>query len=105
MGSMSIGHWLIVLAIVLLLFGGNKLADAGKGLGEGIKNFKKGLRDDDEPAAKKPAETDPNRQLTGKKKKVIQVEVDEDADEEEVAAKVAKARKDKPRQDDEHEEA
>jgi sec-independent protein translocase protein TatA len=47
MGSMSIVHWLIVLTIVLLLFGGGKLGELGKGMGEGIKNFKKGLADDD----------------------------------------------------------
>jgi sec-independent protein translocase protein TatA len=47
MGSMSIVHWLILLTIVLLFFGGGKLGDLGKGMGEGIKNFKKGLTDDE----------------------------------------------------------
>ena len=49
MGSMSLFHWLIVLVVVMLLFGAGRLSEVGKGLGEGIKNFKKGLRDDDEP--------------------------------------------------------
>lgn len=40
---------LIILAICLLLFGAGRLADMGKGLGEGIRNFKKGLKDDDKP--------------------------------------------------------
>jgi sec-independent protein translocase protein TatA len=31
----------------LLLFGGNRLADLGKGLGSGLRNFKRGLADDD----------------------------------------------------------
>jgi len=45
---MSVGPWqvLIILLVVMLLFGGNRLGDIGKGLGEGIKNFKKGIADD-----------------------------------------------------------
>jgi sec-independent protein translocase protein TatA len=55
MGSLSPIHWLVVLVIVLLLFGAGRLADIGKGLGEGIKNFKKGLNDDpSEPEKKDP---------------------------------------------------
>jgi sec-independent protein translocase protein TatA len=52
---MSISHWLLVALVVLLLFGGSRLGDIGKGLGEGIKNFKKGLTDDDKPDAAPPA--------------------------------------------------
>jgi sec-independent protein translocase protein TatA len=37
---------LIILGIALLLFGAGRLADIGKGLGEGIRNFKKGIKDD-----------------------------------------------------------
>ena len=36
---------LILLAIALLIFGPSKLADLGKGLGEGIKNFKSSMKD------------------------------------------------------------
>lgn len=44
---------LIVLAIVLILFGSTKIPQLAKGLGEGIREFKKGVRDsgDDEPPA------------------------------------------------------
>ena len=48
----AIGPWQLVLIVIviLLLFGASRLADIGKGLGEGIRNFKKGLNDgDDEP--------------------------------------------------------
>lgn len=48
MGSMSPIHWLVVLGIAVLFFGGSRLSSVGKGLGEGIKNFKKGLADDPE---------------------------------------------------------
>jgi sec-independent protein translocase protein TatA len=43
---------LVILVIALLLFGAGRIADIGKGLGEGIKNFKKGIRDDDEAEGK-----------------------------------------------------
>ncbi|MDY6057131.1 MAG: twin-arginine translocase TatA/TatE family subunit [Campylobacter lanienae] len=46
MGSMSISHWLIVLAIVVLLFGAKKIPELAKGMGKGIKSFKKEMEDD-----------------------------------------------------------
>jgi sec-independent protein translocase protein TatA len=46
MGSLSPVHWLIVIVVVLLLFGPSRLAGIGKGLGEGIRSFKKSLSDD-----------------------------------------------------------
>lgn len=39
----------IILLIVLLLFGGKKIPELMKGLGSGIKEFKKAAKDDDEP--------------------------------------------------------
>ena len=50
MGRLSITELLLILGVALLLFGAGRIADIGKGLGEGIKNFKKGLKDDDDPA-------------------------------------------------------
>ncbi|MBS6151843.1 MAG: twin-arginine translocase TatA/TatE family subunit [Campylobacter gracilis] len=49
MGSMSIGHWLIVLIVVVLMFGAKKIPELAKGLGQGIKTFKKEMEEDDEP--------------------------------------------------------
>ena len=43
MGELSPIHWLIVLAVILLLFGGRKIPELAKGLGEGIRNFKEGM--------------------------------------------------------------
>lgn len=48
MGSFSTSHWLIVLAIVVLLFGAKKIPDLAKGLGQGIRNFKKEMKEDDD---------------------------------------------------------
>lgn len=43
MGEFSIFHWLVVLAIVLILFGGRRIPEVMRGLGEGIRNFKEGM--------------------------------------------------------------
>ncbi|TKS55102.1 Sec-independent protein translocase subunit TatA [Luteimonas yindakuii] len=51
MGSFSIWHWIIVALVVLLVFGTRKLRGAGRDLGEAIKGFKQGMRDDDTPSA------------------------------------------------------
>jgi sec-independent protein translocase protein TatA len=46
MGSLSVWHWVLVLIVALLVFGPSRLGQVGKSLGEGIRNFKKGLEDD-----------------------------------------------------------
>jgi len=43
MGEFSPIHWMIVLGIILLLFGGRKIPELARGLGEGIRNFKEGM--------------------------------------------------------------
>jgi sec-independent protein translocase protein TatA len=43
MGSFSIWHWLIVLAIVVLVFGTKRLRSAGSDLGSAVKNFKSSM--------------------------------------------------------------
>jgi sec-independent protein translocase protein TatA len=47
MGELQPTHLLLVLLVVLVLFGGSRLSQLGKGLGEGIRNFKKSLSDDE----------------------------------------------------------
>jgi sec-independent protein translocase protein TatA len=65
MGSLSPIHWLIVIVIVLLVFGPGRLAGVGKGLGEGIRQFKKGLNE--EPEGDEKAAAAPKPQITEKK--------------------------------------
>jgi sec-independent protein translocase protein TatA len=50
MGSFSIWHWLIVLAVVLLLFGRGKIPELMGDVAKGIKNFKSGMSDDEDTA-------------------------------------------------------
>ncbi len=44
---------IVVLIVALLVFGPGRLSELGKGLGEGIRNFKSGLRDGEAEAEKK----------------------------------------------------
>jgi sec-independent protein translocase protein TatA len=61
MGNIGPGELLIIGLIALLLFGAGRIADIGKGLGQGIANFKKGLREADEDEPKK-AEKSPAKE-------------------------------------------
>jgi sec-independent protein translocase protein TatA len=62
MGEFSVFHWLIVLAIVLIFFGGRRIPEVMRGLGEGIRSFKEGMSGAAQqppqppPPAEKPAE-------------------------------------------------
>jgi twin arginine-targeting protein translocase, TatA/E family len=56
MGSFSIWHWIIVLVVVLLLFGRGKIPELMGDVAKGIKSFKKGMSDDDQPQATKTVE-------------------------------------------------
>lgn len=54
MGSMSLVHWLVVLAIVLVLFGAGKLPRVMGDFAKGIKAFKSGMAEEDPPAPNPP---------------------------------------------------
>lgn len=58
MGRFSPGELLLIALIFLLLFGAGRLSDIGKGLADGIRNFKRGIKEDDEdkPAPKQMGE-------------------------------------------------
>jgi len=53
MGTFSIGHWLVILAVVVLLFGAKKIPELAKGFGQGIKDFKKAVKDDEAATVEK----------------------------------------------------
>ena len=48
MFRLGVPELLVVALLVLFLFGGKKLPEMGKGIGEGIKNFKKSIKGDEE---------------------------------------------------------
>ena len=52
MGRIGWMELIVILAIVVLLFGARKLPDIGKGIGEGIRNFKDALRSGQDDAKK-----------------------------------------------------
>ena len=64
MGTWGIGHWVILLVIVLVIFGTKKLRNIGADLGGAVRGFKDGVRDS---SAEKTAEPGtPAPQVTGK---------------------------------------
>ncbi|HEU5335202.1 MAG TPA: twin-arginine translocase TatA/TatE family subunit [Terriglobales bacterium] len=52
-GKIGLPELLLLVAIALLIFGPSKLADLGKGLGEGIRNFKSSVREGEQGQEKK----------------------------------------------------
>ena len=68
MGEFSIFHWLIVLAIVLIFFGGRRIPEVMKGLGEGIRSFKDGMSGTSTPPPAPPQAEPPAEKPTEEKK-------------------------------------
>jgi len=60
MGSIGWTEILVIALIAVVLFGGWRLADAGRGLGEAIRNFREGMRGDSD-SGKSNGGTDANR--------------------------------------------
>jgi sec-independent protein translocase protein TatA len=59
MEALSIPHLLIILVIVLIFFGGRRIPDVMKGLGEGIRSFKDGMRGDQQGQSNPPVNPPP----------------------------------------------
>ena len=60
MGSLSIWHWIIVLGVVAVLFGGRgKISSVMGDFAKGIKAFKAGMKEDDEAVTPPPAQVTP----------------------------------------------
>ena len=57
-GKLGVPELIVILIIALIIFGPSKLADLGKGLGEGIRNFK-GAMKDGEQGSSNPTDTTP----------------------------------------------
>jgi sec-independent protein translocase protein TatA len=61
MGSMGWTEILVIALIAVVLFGGRRLADAGKGLGEAIRNFREGMRGSSTDSSKSNQDDDATR--------------------------------------------
>ena len=59
MGTWGIGHWVILLIIVLVIFGTKKLRNIGADLGGAVKGFKDGMKPEDDKSAQAKAELPP----------------------------------------------
>lgn len=55
--ALSAAHVVIVVVALLLLFGGKKIPELMSGIGKGMKDFKKAIKEDDEPSSSTPVET------------------------------------------------
>jgi sec-independent protein translocase protein TatA len=62
-------HLILILLVVVLLFGGRKIPELMKGIGEGMREFKKASRLDDEPAKKEPEVKDKDTDIKVSEKK------------------------------------
>ena len=63
MGSMSIMHWMIVIAVVVLLFGRGKISGLMGDVAEGIKSFKRGMQEEEPIPATVPSPESRERAL------------------------------------------
>jgi sec-independent protein translocase protein TatA len=68
MGEFSPFHWLVVLAVVVLLFGGKKIPEVMRGLGEGIRSFKEGMHGGGQGPTPPPVPTSTSTPATEEKK-------------------------------------
>ncbi len=65
MGGLSIWHWLILLAVVVVVFGTKKLRNVGGDLAGAVKGFKDGMKDGSSESTATKGATDPAAQVTG----------------------------------------
>lgn len=69
MGMPSMPELLIILAIVVLLFGAKKIPELAKGMGRGIKDFKKAIKDDEEESKEIVSKEEPKVEAPAEEKK------------------------------------
>ncbi len=60
---------IIILVLVLIIFGAGKLPQVGGAMGKGLRNFKEGIKDDENDAAKEQNESDPDKLDNNDRKK------------------------------------
>jgi sec-independent protein translocase protein TatA len=66
MGSFSAVHWIVIAIVILVLFGGGKLSQTMGDFGKGVREFRKGMKEDDEDHERKMASKHPEIAPPGK---------------------------------------
>ena len=66
MGSFSAVHWIVIAIVILVLFGGGKLSQTMGDFGKGVREFRKGMKDEDEERERKLASKHPEIAPPGK---------------------------------------
>ena len=61
MPRLGMGEWVVILIVVLIIFGVGKLPEIGSGLGKGIRNFKKGIKGDEQDEHDKDSSHNPSK--------------------------------------------
>ena len=81
---MSPGPWqiAIIILVILVVFGASRFAEIGKGLGEGIRNFKRGVSDDEPERISRPGKPAKKLAEGGKNKKKGRGDDDDDDDDD-----------------------
>lgn len=64
MGNIGVWELIIIVILVVVIFGGRKLPELGRGLGKGLANFRQAVREPDPPAAPQPPATQPPDQAS-----------------------------------------
>ena len=59
MGSFSAVHWIVIAIVVLVLFGGGKLSQTMGDFGKGVREFRKGMKEEDDDHERKVASKHP----------------------------------------------
>jgi sec-independent protein translocase protein TatA len=59
MGSFSAIHWIVIAIVILILFGGGKLSQTRGDYGKGVREFRKGMKEEDDDHERKVASKHP----------------------------------------------
>ena len=86
MGTFSIWHWLIVLAVVLVLFGGGgKISRLMGDFGKGLKSFKKGMKDEEGAEAEDDGDKTEKKAIDSDAKESVAAESEPEKDKDKAA--------------------
>lgn len=66
-GSLGTGEIILILLVVLILFGAKKIPELAQGLGKGIREFKKAMKDVEEDIKQEPEKLEPKKEETENK--------------------------------------